>query len=259
MDSPILTLEELDIPYDRLKLSNKLILQILKGIDNATVHPDQTAWNNYWSSYSAPATPRYLQREHLFRYQHSFIHAAADTEQRFADGLKERCFDCFKDVDYIAEFGCGSGVNLLQLRKQFPDKPLYAFDWSPAAVQLVSDLAVASVFDMTKPQHVPIPAGKLGVLTCGALEQLGDNFGPFLVFLLGLRPAVCLHLEPFIELYDQDILYDYLAVMYHRRRNYLGCYLTMVKECGAVLCCERTGFGCWSNEGYSVLLWQPKL
>ena len=101
------------------------------------------------------------------------------------------------------------------------------------------------------------PVGKTGVLTCGSMEQLGEEYGPFLKALSGIKPKVCVHVEPCVELYDESNLFDKTAAMYHRSRGYLGRWIEVVEKMGEVLLKCRTGFGCIYNEGYSVVVWKP--
>ncbi len=100
------------------------------------------------------------------------------------------------------------------------------------------------------------------VLSVHALEQLSGNWGPLLDKLLEVKPKLCLHLEPILELYDESILFDFLAAKYHRRRNYLHGWLSRLREleaAGRVQITEerRLGFGDRYHEAYSVLAWRP--
>lgn len=94
------------------------------------------------------------------------------------------------------------------------------------------------------------------VVTFHALEQLGKNFRPFLNFLLEAKPKVIIHVEPLIELYEDNLL-DYLAVQYHRKRGYLEGYLEAVINSGAeILELKRNHFGSLYHDAYSVLVWK---
>lgn len=234
----------------------QIMLDVLKHIDKVGSHPNRDNWTDYWSSFEKSEHPTYLLRDKLFRYNGEYVSADRNAEMEFFKALKEMVFTkYFSDVDTVAEFGCGSGSNLVQLHSMYPDKKLYGFDWAPSAVQVAgeNEYITADVFDMLEPKKVDLP-GKVGVLTSGSMEQLGNGFRPFLEFLKNLKPEICVHIEPIIELYNENSLFDYLAIMYHKKRGYLGKYLTEIKD----RCVEvtRTGFGNLYNEGYNIVAWR---
>ena len=95
------------------------------------------------------------------------------------------------------------------------------------------------------------------------IEQLASNFEAFLQFLLKHSPALCVHVEPTIELYDENNLVDYLAMKFHRKRGYTENYLTRLRELEAknkigILKVKRPFFGSLYMEGYSYMVWRPK-
>jgi hypothetical protein len=158
------------------------------------------------------------------------------------DGLlREYCSDM-----PVYEFGCGNGHNKTSNWK--------GFDWSESAVaKLKAFGAEAEVFDMFNPVKMEIPGA---AVTFHALEQLGKNFRPFLDFLLEAKPQVVVHVEPILELYEDNLL-DYLAVQYHKKRGYLEGYLEAVINSGAeILELKRNHFGSLYHDAYSVLVWQ---
>tara|TARA_B100001093_G_C26455252_1_gene854051 strand:+ start:378 stop:764 length:387 start_codon:yes stop_codon:yes gene_type:complete len=53
-----------------------------------------------------------------------------------------------------------------------------------------------------------------GLLTVGALEQIGNSFTEFLDYVMEQKPSICVHMETTYELYDQDDLFDYLSAKY---------------------------------------------
>jgi hypothetical protein len=148
----------------------------------------------------------------------------------------------------VYEFGCGTGHNLTGLMN------CKGFDWSGSAVRKLRDRGIdADVFDMLNPTPMEIPGA---AVTFHALEQLGKNFRPFLDFLLEARPKVVVHVEPILELYEDNLL-DYLAVQYHKKRGYLEGYLEAVINSGAeILELKRNHFGSLYHDAYSVLVWR---
>lgn len=255
----MLTIDEV-ASYREIKQDSSTI-HVLQTLDNIKARPTQENWDGYWSNFSIPQPPTYLRRTTTFRWEGRYVEADPETEVKFAEELNNRIFTKYLDgLDAIAEFGCGSGKNLVQLSKMFPSMRRYAFDWSPAAVKLNSVHATTGVFDMTNPRALPElnDEKNLAILTSGALEQVGCNYKNFLSTLQSLKAKIYIHIEPIIELYNNDKLFDYLAIQYHKRRDYLGTFMTDVAKDNTVVYHKRTGFGNIYNEGYSVLIWELK-
>jgi hypothetical protein len=100
-------------------------------------------------------------------------------------------------------------------------------------------------------------------MTVHAMEQLGSNWQSFLDFLIARRPALCLHIEPILEHYDERSSFDARARRYHLKRGYLQGFLPEVlalcKEGKADLIgSRRVRFGGLYHEAYSILAWRPK-
>ena len=101
-----------------------------------------------------------------------------------------------------------------------------------------------------------------GVLTFGALEQVGKDFRPFLEFLLRRKPAICVHVECIAEFYDPARLLDYLALAYHHSRNYLEGFWTALKELEEkgmleILAAHHQRFGNIYDDSHSYVVWRP--
>ena len=67
-------------------------------------------------------------------------------------------------------------------------------------------------------------------MTYAALEQIGNNHEAFIQFLMRKSPLLCVNVECLCELYDDNALVDYLAIKYHKKRNYLDGYLTRLQQ-----------------------------
>ena len=175
-----------------------------------------------------------------------------------------------KDFESIYEFGCGTGFNLAILAQLYPEKKLHGLDFVPSSVELVNKLGEAygwkmtgHLFDMLSPDDNFEMEDNSAIFTIGTVEQLASNFGAFLQFLLKRPPELCLHVEPTIELYDENNLIDYLAMKFHRKRGYTEGYLTRLRELEAqnkieILKVKRPFFGSLYMEGYSYMVWRPK-
>ena len=74
---------------------------------------------------------------------------------------------------------------------------------------------------------------------------------------------LCLNVEPLCELYDEDHLFDYVAIKYQEKRNYLAGYLDRLRQLESegkieILKIQRMLFGNLHYEGWSFVLWKPK-
>ena len=174
-----------------------------------------------------------------------------------------------KDAPAVYEFGCGPGHNLVAMAQQFPDKRLLGLDWAASAVELVNNIAqqygfnlTGRLFDLFNPDDSLHLEKGAAAVTFGALEQLGDGFEAFLQYLLRQKPAVCINVEPLVDLYDKDNLVDYIAVKHHKVRNLLQGYLPRLKqldEQGRIRIerVQRVSFGGMFIEGWSYVVWRP--
>jgi SAM-dependent methyltransferase len=174
----------------------------------------------------------------------------------------------FRDYDNIYEFGCGTGHNLVLMAELFPGKQLFGTDWVAESQELLKAIVKkygwnikGSQFDFFKPDYkLDILPNSL-VYTSSALEQLGDDFTKFLDYLLAKKPALCVNVECINEFYDENNLFDYVALRYHRKRNYLDGFLTRLRELEKdnrvkIIASRRTGFGSLYHEGYMYVIWK---
>jgi SAM-dependent methyltransferase len=201
--------------------------------------------------YAIPASPRY--------------------ELRVLEVCRAFLFDrYFAQMRSIYEFGCGSGFNLVALARQLPGKKLLGLDWSKSSNETVSlvrkalDIDVTGRhFDFFAPDRSLALGRDCGVLTMCALEQVGARHDAFLSYLLDAEPGVCVHMEPLLELYDDNHLVDHLAVRYHRKRGYLQGFLPALRALESsgrieLLDVRRFYFGSFYHEGYSYVAWRTR-
>ncbi len=241
----------------------------------------QSQWEKGWtwnleyfvaSRYRLEAlVPRYYKPMVPFRFDGDLYMAASrhlvrKVTEVFRTWLFERFFPEVKD---IFEFGCGSGFHVARLAQLFPEKEVCGYDWTSASCRIIELLrrekglrVAGGHFDFYNPdKDVPVESSS-GVLTFGALEQVGKNFEPFLEFLLQKRPAVCVHVECIAEFYDPSRLLDYLALAYHNRRNYLEGFWTALKKLEEenriqILAYHHQRFGNIYNDSHSYVVWRP--
>jgi SAM-dependent methyltransferase len=214
--------------------------------------------------YYKPNVPIRLNRRYVLPSQPDFVYRY--TELFRACLLPEHLGEC----PSVYEFGCGTGHNLVHLDELCPGKALHGFDWARSSQEILALLAErkglsirGGHFDLFEPDaSVRFDRGA-GVLTFGALEQIGPRHGPYLDFLLARKPAVCVDVVGIEELYDAANLFDYVALAYHRRRGYLSGYLTRLRELEAsgaveIIRVHRHLFGNVFDEPYSYVVWRPR-
>lgn len=172
----------------------------------------------------------------------------------------------------VAEFGCGSGFNLVTLAKMYPKAQLIGLDWAQPVVELMNDIGerhslniTGRRFDFFNPD-LGFDFGGPGnvAMTFCALEQTGERYDIFLDWLVERSPDLVVSMEPAIELYDENSLFDYMTIRYHTGRKYLNGYYTAVRRLAAegraeIIKERRLGFGSLYHEGYSLLIWRPLL
>lgn len=209
-----------------------------------------------------PGRPLRWQGNYIVPFSNSFEHDFATV---FRHWIYKKYFRAFSN---IYEFGCGTGQNLAILAELFPDKRLFGMDWVPESQELLSALSrryswkIEGVrFDAFNPDHDLDLLPDSVVYTSCALEQLGSAYGGFIEFLLAKKPSLCVNVECLVEYYDESALFDYVALRYHKRRNYLDRFLTRLRELERekvveIVATKRTGFGSLYHEGYMYVVWR---
>jgi hypothetical protein len=81
--------------------------------------------------------------------------------------------------------------------------------------------------------------------------------------LLARKPAICVNMEPMLELYDENNPVDALAIRFHRKRGYLEGFLPALRrlaEAGRIEIVEvkRFKFGSLYHECYSYVAWRTR-
>src|SRR3990167_8018255 len=256
-----------------------LILQILKRIDADTQvvgSPERAdAWERGWSEarqkfrnhpVAESLIPPFIHGDQPGRWKQEF-YQPDDVRNELAHVrmMQDWIGNHLEDCAHIAEFGCGTGFNLVALAQRLPGKYFVGFDFSPAAVDLVNQAGwalqlpiVAYRFDMLCPG--PALAANYGIFTFGAVEQLAWKFLPFIEYLITSKPKIVVHVEPCIELLDENNLVDYLAIMFMKKRGYTSGFLPWLRDDPRVemLHVGRTHFGSPLIEGYNLILWRAE-
>lgn len=264
---------------------DQVLLGVLKRIDagQLTVAGDEgkSRWEQGWAENLkdfmnhkqdlSHLVPKYIRPAQPLRlFQNYVVSPNPNFELDWYEVFRLWLFrKYFHQVETIYEFGCGSGFNLVTLATLYPDKKFYGLDWASASRDIVNELAKTYdwkmqglLFNFFEPDENVKIANCSAIMTIGALEQSGNNYEPFLQYLLEASPALCVHIEPFVEWYDEDNLIDYAAIKFHKARKYWESFpdrLKALEEEGRVeiLKKNRSYFGSLYIEGYSQLIWRP--
>ena len=185
--------------------------------------------------------------------------------------IQDWLFDLYlRDAETVYEFGCGTGHNLFRVRSVNPNATLYGLDWSTSSQLLLSNIHDSGLdtriagrrFDMFHPdRRIRLEPGAC-IYTVASLEQLGEQFAPFLDFLLNQPVQLCIHIEPIGELLDPNNLLDNLSLEYFKMRNYLSGFLNHLRRLETkgyvkIHRAQRTFIGSLFIEGYSAVVWSP--
>lgn len=257
-----------------------LILSIINRIESDTQRigaPERAAvWERGW--YDAAIkfkmlptreslVPAFIRSNQPVRYKQDYCWPdEGESELDHVRSVQKELAQHFNGCAHVAEFGCGTGFNLVALADQMAGVIFTGYDFASSAVQLANDAGWALQlpvnafqFDMISPRPVAGLGGG-GVLTFGAVEQLAGQFHSFIDFLLANGPKIVVHVEPTVELYDPTNLVDALAIAFHMKRGYTTGLLPYLQEHPGIQMLEvkRTFCGSLMHEGYNVIAWRPK-
>lgn len=261
------------------------ILAQLKRIENDTqivgteqrTQVWQDGWNEILQNFIASGYDLESLRPQWFKdytpvrlHKDFFLSDIPQFEYKLQQQVKEAIFrQFFADVSHIYEFGCGTGYNLATLARMFPQKRLYGLDFVPAVTDLLQLIAEkhgfpieGRLFNIKQPDTGYTLQPDSGVCTLCCLEQVSDQFELFLQYLMEQKPKICVHLEPIVELYDDDHLIDWMAKQFHRKRRYLFGFYPRLQELERegkieLLLVKRLEFGGMNQECYMLLAWRP--
>jgi hypothetical protein len=267
------------------KERDEVILYVLKKIESDTQIVGgpgrEQAWEKGWAENLQDFTnsgfdldklvPKFIRPDQIIRFNQDYIKPVNPTfELDYYSVFRQWLFKkYFCTVESIYEFGCGTGFNLVELAGMYPDKRLYGLDFVPSSVELVNRIGqnhnlniTGHLCDMRKPDEAFEISENSAILTIGALEQLAGDFEPILHYFTKQSPKFCIHIEPTIELYDEENLIDYLGAKFHRKRGYTQGYLPCLKQLEEkgeieIVKVKRLYFGSLFMEGYTLIVWRP--
>jgi SAM-dependent methyltransferase len=266
------------------EVREKIFLDIIKKCENkefsaSGVHR-KSDWSRGWGEILQEfhnsgrnlrsLIPKDIHGDRPLRYKGNYIISNSNSfEHDFSLVFRNWLFKkYFKDYENIYEFGCGTGHNLVLLATIFPDKKYFGLDWVPESQKILEAISESYrwqirgfPFDFFEPNYeLEILPNSL-VYTSAALEQLGDRHSHFIDYLLAKKPSLCVNVECIAEYYDEDSLFDYVALKYHRTRNYLSGFLTYLQGLAKegkieIIATKRLGFGSLYHEVYSYVIWK---
>ena len=216
--------------------------------------------------------PKYIKQKHPVRLHGDYVMPLNENFERdFLFIIRQWLFATYLSThNPIYEFGCGTGANLVELAHMYPGKELHGSDWIDVPKKIIDLLAkkkgynlTGHVFDMFFPEESFSLKERSAILAVNSLEQIGDKFEPFLQFALAQKPSVFVHVDSFVEFYDENNLPDYLTLMHSRKRNYLSGYMTRLRELehlGAIdiLKAQHVPCGGLYHDFYSFAVWKPR-
>lgn len=265
---------------------DQVLLDVLKKMESdqqvVGAEERQATWEKGWqenlqdfinSGYELnKLVPKFIRPNQAIRLDRNYIMPSnPNFELDYFSVFKLWLFRKYlKEFESIYEFGCGTGFNLIVLAQLYPEKELHGLDFVPSSRDLVSKIGevygwkmTGHLFNMLYPDEDFEMGNNSAIFTIDVIEQLAGRFEAFLQFLLKCSPELCIHVEPIIELYDENNLMDYLAMKFHRKRGYTENYLTRLRELKAqkkieILKVKRLFFGSLYHEAYSYTIWKPK-
>jgi len=217
--------------------------------------------------------PKYHNKHKILRWNGDIIYPLTDNFDYkihicMVDAILQHYL---KDCQNVYEFGCGPAYHLIRFNKFNNNINLNGLDWTITSQEIIKEINnVLDIninmfnFNFFNPDYKIDIKEKGGIYTVAALEQVGENFKPFVDFLISKKPDVCVHLEPIDELLDENNLIDKLSILYFRKRNYLKGFLPYLEKLEQenkieIINKQRIFSGSYFIEGHSLIVWRPKI
>jgi SAM-dependent methyltransferase len=280
-------LEDMDTGYEIVSGIERdtLIAKILKKIEKdeqVIGAPDRTnRWFEGWkenldelraSGYNTSSLmPKFIRKNQPIRFMGDYIIPnESHFEHAYFNIFRTWLFEkYFSDYSSIYDIGCGSSYNLIKLCEMYPEKKIYGLDFVQSSVDIVDELsknknlnAEGRLFNLIEPDFDMELDDNSLVFTSGAIEQIASKYDNFINFLLEKKPKLVVHVEPTYEVYEQEVLFDYLAAKFHKKRGYTMGYLPKLKQLEKdgkieILKIKRLNFGSLYMEGFTNIIWRP--
>lgn len=281
-------IEEFDLVYSEISNGqrDKLIIQALHTLTDEDIEVSgkhrigrwEIGWGENYDAYkkddsvNSSLIPLYFGKIPFVRVSQRWIHVQSKNfEYNCLGVLLEWIFEKYLiSHSDIYEFGCGTGHNIYRLRTLNRKANLNGLDWAESSQNIIRLFAEKSNdrnlnafnFNFFSPPNDFKLKENSSIYTIAALEQVGENYKPFVDFILQNKPSLCIHLEPIGEVLDPENLLDLISIKYFEKRNYLKGFLSYLRELedlGRVEIhnVQRTNVGSFYIEGYSLIVWSP--
>ena len=174
---------------------------------------------------------------------------------------------------HIYELGAGPCHNISSFAEILVGKFFYSTDWVSPSVEIAKMLESnkrklgftshsfsSSIFNFFEPDYSLRLVPNSIVLTFGSLEQIGFKFTNLLDYFLSQEGVEFIHIEPFLEGYKSDSLFDQLALLYSQKRGYLEGYFKRLNELSldGVVEIKSTQkiLGSAFHDGWTMVIWK---
>ena len=285
-DSVLETLQNIDSAYQlpTEEETQEYILNYLKLLNNPYIERDekqnQLAWEKGWQENldliekngfdEKYLIPKYFRGSKFLRLKKSIVVSTNSQIEHdlFIAARKLLFYKYLSSSENIYELGCGSCQNLWLLSSLFPKKQIKGFDWVKPCAEIANAIGrhtgrnvSGDLLNMLNPpSNSPIKEGS-AIVTIHALEQIGNNHENLINLIIKSNPSIVLNYEPIVEFYDENNLYDYLAIWYSKKRRYLNGYFTALRSLEKenkieIIDAYRPQLGGVFHEA-SVIAWRP--
>ena len=278
-------INEYDFSYDEFSKEDekKIISDIEKHLNQKDIvkagEHRKEEWEKGWGENlnelnigEKNVIPKYFAKHDILRWKQKFIRPIGkDFELNSLYVIQDWLFDKYiRDTETIYEFGCGTGHNLLHVWKINPNAEIWGLDWAKSSQEIIKKLDKDNPekdfhgenLDYFNPNHQFKLKNNSVVFTVASLEQIGDKFEKFTEYILEQNISLCIHIEPIIELLDEENVLDNLSIRYIKKRNYLTGYLEYLRKLETdgklkILRSQRSYIGSMFIDGYSIIVWSP--
>ena len=264
----------------------KYILEIIKTISEKKIQKSgrsyKEKWNSGWGqNYNefkktnklSSLIPKYFFKSKISRIDNNLIRVnSKNFDYKVLDLITSYIFEKYlKKEKNVIEFGCGTGHNIVNLRKINKTANIYGLDWSHYSQKILKIISKKDpkikgfFFDYFKPSLAKKETIKIknnfSCFTVASLEQIGGDFKKFIKFLKEGNPKLIINIEPISELLSDDKILDYLSIKYSEKRNYLKGYHEYLKELERknvikIIEEKKSHFGSFYINGYSIVVWK---
>jgi len=269
--------------YDEKKSLNLLKL---KKIIKVSKNLRKKSWNDSWRSvYIAfkknkkvsNLFPIYKDNSKIIRLLGYFVvfknkHSFEKISELFLYNIFN-FFNFFKDCKKILYFGCGTGKNILILKKNYPFMNVVGFDRSPYSGKIISEInkhykfnIQFKLFDFFSPGKSKLDLStrskkKHGVLTIHSLEQTGHKFTKFFNFLKKINPEIVVNIEPELYFYKASNNFDKSMIEFNKKKGYLNGYVNFLKQQEdknviEIIMLKRLYVGSESHEPFNLIVYK---